>query len=142
MTARLVRTALVTGASGAFGQRLVAELTHRGVRVVGLDRVAGPGVLGCDVADPLAVKAAVAAAVDELGTLDCVVHCAGVGPAIDVGAEPGADVRDALEVNLLGSWRVTSAALPALTSGPDRGRVVLVSSLLGHVTVPFAGAYC
>jgi NAD(P)-dependent dehydrogenase (short-subunit alcohol dehydrogenase family) len=142
MATRLVRTALVTGASGAFGQALTTALVARGVRVVGLDRTAAPGVLSADLADPAQVKAAVAAAVETLGGLDAVVHCAGVGPAVDVGAEPGSDVADALEVNLLGGWRVTSCALPALAAGPGRGRVVLVSSLLAHVTVPFAGAYC
>ena len=142
MPVRPVRTALVTGASGAFGAATSQVLRDRGVRVLGLDRVAGPGVLRCDVTDPSDAKAAVAQAVDELGSLDAVVHCAGVGPVTDIGAEPATDVRDALEVNLLGAWRVTSAALPALTAGLGRGRVVLVSSLLAHVTVPFAGAYC
>lgn len=142
MPVRPVHTALVTGASGAFGSATADALRGRGVRVVGLDRVSAPGVIRCDVSDSSDSKAAVSAAIEELGTLDALVHCAGVGPATDIGAEPGGDVRDALEVNLLGAWRVTSAAMPALTQGLGRGRVVLVSSLLAHVTVPFAGAYC
>lgn len=141
--ARPVRTALVTGGSGAFGRALAADLSGRGIAVVGLDRVAAPGVLACDVTDDRSVAEAVTLAVAELGGLDAVVHCAGVGPAVDAGAVPGDGVRDALEVNLLGSWRVTASALPALLAGGGgRGRVVLVSSMLGYVTVPFAGAYC
>lgn len=142
VTARPVRTVLVTGASGAFGAALTTALRQRGVAVAGLDRVAAPGVLACDVTDQDSVHGAVTLALAELGSLDAVVHCAGVGPTVDVGATPAADVREALEVNLLGSWRVTSAALPALVSSPGRGRVVLVSSLLGYLTVPFASAYC
>lgn len=142
LPARPVRTVLVTGAAGAFGRALAEELRRRGVAVVGLDRVAGEGVLGCDVSDEASVVEAVALAVAELGTLDAVVHCAGVGPAVDAGAMPAEGVHDALEVNLMGSWRVTAAALPALTAGPGRGRVVLVSSMLGYLTVPFASAYC
>ena len=44
-----------------------------------------------------------------------------------------------LDVNLLGPWRVTSAALPALRA--SRGRVVNIASGLAHITVPFATAY-
>ena len=44
-----------------------------------------------------------------------------------------------LDVNLVGPWRVTSAALPALRA--SRGRVVNVASGLAHITVPFATAY-
>ncbi|MDX6274709.1 MAG: hypothetical protein QOJ92_1919 [Frankiales bacterium] len=142
MRPRTVRSALVTGASGAFGAGVCAALRGRGIDVVGLDSRGSADVVACDITDPAAVGAAVALAVDRLGGLDAVVHCAGVGPAVDVGAEPGVDLRDALEVNLVGSWRVTAAALPALTAAPDRGRVVLVASLLAYVTVPFAGAYC
>jgi len=132
----------VTGASGAFGRALTLALQERGVAVVGLDRVAAPGVLGCDVTDEASVLEAVTLVLAELGSLDAVVNCAGVGPAVDVGAVPGDGLRDALDVNLVGSWRVTAATLPALCAGPGRGRVVLVSSMLGYLTVPFAGAYC
>jgi NAD(P)-dependent dehydrogenase (short-subunit alcohol dehydrogenase family) len=41
-----------------------------------------------------------------------------------------------LDVNLVGPWRVTAAALPALRA--SRGRVVNVASGLAHITVPFA----
>ena len=44
-----------------------------------------------------------------------------------------------LDVNLVGPWRVTCAALPALRE--SRGRVVNVASGLAHVTVPFSTAY-
>ena len=139
---RTPRTALVTGAAGAFGSATCAALRERGVEVVGLDRVAGPGVVVGDLVDAESVASGVATAVERLGgSLDLLLHVAGVGPAVDVGAMPGPEVMEALEVNLLGAWRVTAAALPALTTAPGRARVVLVASLLANVSVPFAGAY-
>ena len=45
-----------------------------------------------------------------------------------------------LDVNLIGPWRMTAAALPALRA--SRGRVVNVASGLAHLAVPFAPAYC
>ncbi|MFI6575143.1 SDR family NAD(P)-dependent oxidoreductase [Nocardiopsis sp. NPDC050513] len=134
------RNAIVTGASGAFGSSTVAVLRHLGANVVGLDRKPAPGVLGCDVTDDAQVRSNVADAVDRLGgRLDLLVHYAGIGPAVDIGAEPDVHVHEALEVNLLGAWRVTSAAVPALLE--SRGRVVLTSSLLANLPLPFAGAY-
>lgn len=131
---------LVTGAAGAFGSATRDALRERGARVVGLDVTAGDHVLTCDVADPASVRAATADALGELGgRLDLLVHFAGVGPAVDAGREPDGDVERALQVNLLGAWRVTAAALPALLAA--RGRVVFVASLLAGVTMPFAGAY-
>ncbi len=52
---------------------------------------------------------------------------------------PDEEALAVLDVNLIGPWRVTSAALPALRE--SRGRVVNVASGLAHITVPFATAY-
>jgi NAD(P)-dependent dehydrogenase (short-subunit alcohol dehydrogenase family) len=134
------RTAIVTGASGAFGSATLRVLRYLGADVIGIDRTPGEGVLACDVADDEQVRAVIGEATGRLGgRLDTLVHYAGVGPAVDVGLAPGADVREALEVNLLGTWRVTAAALPALLEA--RGRVIITASLLAGVTMPFTGAY-
>jgi NAD(P)-dependent dehydrogenase (short-subunit alcohol dehydrogenase family) len=93
----------------------------------------------CDVRNDEQVRAAVAGVVKRLGRLDTLIHYAGVGPAVDVGQPADAEVREALEVNLLGTWRVTSAALPALLDA--RGRVIVTASLLAGVTMPFSAAY-
>ncbi|WP_116244218.1 SDR family oxidoreductase [Nocardiopsis sp. FIRDI 009] len=134
------QNAIVTGASGAFGSATVAVLRHLGVNVVGLDRKPAPGVIGCDITDDEQVRSSVAEAVEQLGgRLDLLIHYAGIGPAVDIGREPDVHVHQALEVNLLGAWRVTSAAMPALVEGG--GRVILTSSLLANLQLPFAGAY-
>jgi NAD(P)-dependent dehydrogenase (short-subunit alcohol dehydrogenase family) len=93
----------------------------------------------CDVTNDEQVRAVVAEAVQRLGRLDTLIHYAGVGPAMDVGRPEDAEVREALEVNLLGTWRVTTAALPALLDA--RGRVIVTASLLAGVTMPFSAAY-
>ncbi|MFV2197670.1 SDR family NAD(P)-dependent oxidoreductase [Nocardiopsis sp. LOL_012] len=132
--------AVVTGASGAFGGATATVLRRLGVNVVGLDRKPAPGVIGCDITDDAQVREAVPEAVADLGgRLDLLIHYAGVGPAVDIGAAPDTHAHQALEVNLLGAWRVTSAAIAALTE--SRGRVIVTSSLLAHLQLPFAGAY-
>jgi NAD(P)-dependent dehydrogenase (short-subunit alcohol dehydrogenase family) len=133
------RAVMVTGAAGAFGSATVRVLRYLGADVAGLDCVPGADVVTCDVTDDGQVRAAVAAAVRRLGRLDTLIHYAGVGPAVDVGGPVDDEVREALEVNLLGTWRVTAAALPALLDA--RGRVIVTASLLAGVTVPFSAAY-
>src|ERR1700761_4254171 len=142
------QTALVTGASGAFGSATLRVLTFLGADALGLDLVPGPGVLACDVTSDEQVTTAVSEATKRLGgRLDILIHYAGVGPAVDVGRAPDDQVHEALEVNLLGPWRVTAAAMPALLAGSapgrqgGRARVVITASLLAGVTMPFTAAY-
>jgi len=133
------RAAIVTGGAGAFGSATLRVLRYLGADAIGIDRVPAAGVVTCDVTDDEQVSAAVAGVVKRLGRLDTLIHYAGVGPAVDVGQPADAEVREALEVNLLGTWRVTSAALPALLDA--RGRVIVTASLLAGVTMPFSAAY-
>jgi NAD(P)-dependent dehydrogenase (short-subunit alcohol dehydrogenase family) len=82
----------------------------------------------------------VAAAIARLGGLDVLINNAGIGIPQSAGRAPDAAAVSVLEVNLIGPWRVTGAALPALRE--SRGRVVNVASGLAHLAVPFATAYC
>jgi NAD(P)-dependent dehydrogenase (short-subunit alcohol dehydrogenase family) len=133
---------LITGAAGGIGSAATDELRRRGALVVGLDLVADPNrdVLECDLTDAQAVDRAVAA-VERLGGLDVLVNNAGLGFPQSAGLAPDERALRVIDVNLLAPWRVTAAALPALRSGPGRGRVVNVASGLAFLTVPFAPAY-
>jgi NAD(P)-dependent dehydrogenase (short-subunit alcohol dehydrogenase family) len=132
---------LVTGALGGIGAETMRQLRERGARVVGLDLHGDGGdVLACDVRDQTAVDRAVADAVQRLGGLDVLVNNAGVGDPQSAGEAPDERALAVLDINLVGPWRVTSAALPALREA--RGRVVNVSSGLAFLALPFGTAYC
>ena len=60
------------------------------------------------------------------------INNAGIGIPQSAGRAPDADALAVLDINLLGPWRVTAAALPALRAA--RGRVVNVASGLAHLT--------
>jgi NAD(P)-dependent dehydrogenase (short-subunit alcohol dehydrogenase family) len=135
------RRVLITGAAGGIGAAAADELRLRGARVVGLDLHGdGAEVLRCDVRDQASVDRAVAAAVERLGGLDVLINNAGVGDPQSAGEAPDETALAVLDVNLVGPWRVTAAALPALRE--SRGRVVNVASGLAYLSVPLAPAYC
>ena len=131
---------LLTGAAGGIGSAAAAELRRRGAQVIGLDLQEGPDIIACDVRDQAAVDRAVADAIERLGGLDVLINNAGIGPPQSAGAAPGDDALAVIDVNLIGPWRVTAAALPALRK--SRGRVVNVASGLAHLALPWGTAYC
>jgi NAD(P)-dependent dehydrogenase (short-subunit alcohol dehydrogenase family) len=130
---------IITGAASGIGEATARALRGRGAEVVGLDLKAGDGILACDVTDQASVDAGVAAAVKQMGGLDALVNCAGIGLPQSASERPGPDALRVLDVNLLGTWRATASALPWLRT--SHGRVVNIASGLAHIAVPFATAY-
>jgi NAD(P)-dependent dehydrogenase (short-subunit alcohol dehydrogenase family) len=131
---------IITGAASGIGEATARDLRQRGAEVVGLDlKATSIGAVGCDVCDQASVDAAVATAVKQLGGLDVLVNCAGIGLPQSAAERPGPDALRVLDVNLLGTWRTTAAALPALRT--SHGRVINIASGLAHIAVPFATAY-
>jgi len=130
---------IITGAASGIGAATAEALRERGAEVVGLDLEASDDLIVCDVTDQASVDCAIAQATKRLGGVDALVNCAGIGLPQSATETPGPDALRVLDVNLLGTWRVTAAALPALRA--SHGRVINISSGLAHLAVPFATAY-
>jgi NAD(P)-dependent dehydrogenase (short-subunit alcohol dehydrogenase family) len=134
---------LVTGASGTFGQAVSARLTALGAHVIGLDVSPSPDpritVLPCDITDDGSVESAVAEALGRLGGLDVLINNAGIGGPAPAERAPGEEVRRQLDINLLGTWRVSAACVDALVA--SRGRVVMLASRMAVMQLPLAAAY-
>ena len=134
---------LITGASGTFGRAIAIELTRRGAVVVGLDVAPHEDdpipVIACDLASDESVAAAVPEAIARLGGLDILINNAGVSAPTPAEFPPTDAVMLQLQINLLGTWRVTAACVDALVA--SRGRVVMVASRMAVMQLPLAAAY-
>ena len=135
----MTKRVIITGAASGIGEATAEALRRRGCQVVGLDIQPRPGVIACDVRDQASVDAAVAEAIERLGGLDVLINSAGVGDPQSAAERPGDDALRVIDVNLVGTWRVTAAAIGALRE--SRGRVINIASGLAHLTIPLATAY-
>jgi NAD(P)-dependent dehydrogenase (short-subunit alcohol dehydrogenase family) len=149
--------ALVTGAARGLGRAIAIALAEAGADVaLGLrdaSRDDGPSAeiralgrralpLQMDVTRADEVEAGVAAAVDELGSLDVLVNNAGGGAGLVPAEDVTAGLLDrVLDVNLRGTFATCRAAF-----GPMRdrgfGRIVNVTSQAAIVALPGEAAYC
>jgi NAD(P)-dependent dehydrogenase (short-subunit alcohol dehydrogenase family) len=154
-----MRSVLITGTSTGFGLVTAVELAKRGWRVFAtmrnLDRrglleaalkssgAAENVAIGqLDVTDIASVNAAVKRTLEATGgTLDAVVHNAGVaaGGAFEDISEP--ELRRVMETNFWGVLALTRAVLPTLRA-QRAGRIVVVSSESAFLGQPANAIYC
>ena len=136
-------TVIITGGSSGLGAAVAAGVAEAGGTPVVLDQhppAAGHAHEQVDLADTKDAEAAVRRIGEQRGVIDAVVTCAGIdvpGALTDVPTEAWERI---VAVNLLATAAVVRAALPWLER--SHGKVVTVSSTLGHRAVADATAYC
>lgn len=133
---------LVTGAAGGIGGGVARTLAAAGHEVIGVDRDADglaalPDAVETHVLDLRDADAVLDLLADR--PLDRVVSCVGdyeVAALEDTTVE---SFRDQLDTNLTAVHTVVRATLPSLRERD--GRLVVVGSMLGTVSLPYHGAY-
>ncbi|MHA3701718.1 SDR family NAD(P)-dependent oxidoreductase [Jatrophihabitans sp. YIM 134969] len=140
--------ALVTGGASGIGLAVVRAFVAEGAAVAALDRSAerpadlpdGVVHLVADIADDAAVRAAVDTAVRELGGLDVVVNNAGIGAQGGVVDASDEEWHRVLDVNVVGTARVSRAAWPHLQRS-QRAAIVTTSSIVATAGLPQRAVY-
>ncbi|MDT3434039.1 SDR family oxidoreductase [Haloarcula sp. 1CSR25-25] len=138
---------LLTGAASGIGAATARAFADDGWTVYATDvRTAFPEdirercrCLELDVTDDTQVEAVVDRILEEAGRLDCLVNNAGYGVAGPVEDIASDDVREQFDVLVHGPHRLAQAVLPEMRE--RGGRIITVSSVLGHTASPGLGAY-
>lgn len=140
---------LVTGASGAIGRACARQLSAAGARLIvtshdedmaDLCVDIGAKAVVSDLSAPGAVDRLAADALAVYGTVDAVVHCAGLGWRGASAEMDAAHVDLLLDVNLRVPIQLTRAVLPGML-GRGRGHVAFVASIAGWLGVPNEAVY-
>ncbi|MEU7985021.1 SDR family NAD(P)-dependent oxidoreductase [Streptosporangium canum] len=148
------KKALVTGGSRGIGRGIVLGLAHAGADVVTCYRTESEAVTSlarelketggdhqlvkADVSDPAEVDALVEDCRTSLGSLDVVVHNAGVISHVPFAELPVEEWRRVVENNLGGPYLVTQRALPLLSAGAS---IIFIGSRVATVGIPLRSHY-
>jgi 2-keto-3-deoxy-L-fuconate dehydrogenase len=131
--------ALVTGGASGIGMSTATALAAKGAVVAILDRAeSGPDgfvYVQADIHDDGDVRAAVDEAISQLGGLDILVNCAGIGAQGGIETNTDEEWHSVYDVNVVGMARVTRAALPTLLTS-SFASIVNVSSIAATVGLP------
>jgi NAD(P)-dependent dehydrogenase (short-subunit alcohol dehydrogenase family) len=144
------KTALITGASGAFGMVAARVLAEAGCRLVlaagnvdALDTISAEcSALGTKVitvngrpTDETACQSMVDAAVSAMGSLDILVVASGMNKVALINDMEPKTFTDVMDANVTQTWLLARAASAQMKVQGHGGKIVLVSSargLLGH----------
>lgn len=146
-------TILISGATAGIGKSAAILLANKGHTVIaaGRNRQALDALdqqfsnihpLEMDVTSTDSVERAAAAVASFLkgSALDVLINNAGFGCAGPLELVSDADFEAQYQTNVFGLVRVTRAFLPAMRER-GRGRIINISSVAGHVTMPFFAPY-
>ena len=159
------RVAFVTGASSGLGAQFAKTLARAGAAVVLASRrveklkelrarIEGEGgdahVVELDVTDQGSIRAAVARAETEVGSIDILINNSGVSTTQKLLDVTGEDYDFIFDTNVKGSFFVAQevarrmvarsrGAAPGTYTG---GRIVNIASMAGLKVLPQIGVYC
>ena len=145
------KTAIVTGASSGIGAAIAEAMAQAGANVVlvgrDADRLAGvadlcegrSATIIADVTDDDAPARIVQGALGAFGSIDVIVHSAGVFAPKPFPESPVESLDDQWLVNVRAPYAITHAAQEHLREGSS---VIFISSIAGQVGFMNAAAYC
>jgi NADP-dependent 3-hydroxy acid dehydrogenase YdfG len=145
------RIAVITGASSGIGEATaralaaaghhVALLARRGDRIEALAAELGDQAIAieADVTDRDSISAAAERVKTELGAADILINNAGVMLLAPFSSDQRAELRQMVEVNLLGAITATEVFLDQLREG--EGDLVNISSVAGRTARPGNAGY-
>ncbi|MDE2235546.1 MAG: SDR family NAD(P)-dependent oxidoreductase [Gammaproteobacteria bacterium] len=144
------KAVLITGCSSGIGLATAQLLQKRGWQAIAgvrksgdVERLTHMGLqaVRLNIADPDSIASALNATLTLTGgRLDALVNNAGIaipGAVEDLSREI---LQHQFDTNLFGTLELTNSILPVMRR-QGHGRIVMISSILGRVAIPWRGAY-
>jgi len=148
------KVAVITGASMGIGEAIAKLFADHGAQVVMLSRDAGRAEaararighpeqtlpLACDVRHREEIDRVVGLTVHHFKRIDLWVNNAGHGLLDSIASVKMSDFRELFETNLFGAVEGMQAVIPIMKQ-QGSGTIVNISSVAGHIPIPFHGSY-
>lgn len=141
----------ITGCSSGIGDALAKVLhatktitviaTARRLSALASLESLGIHCIALDVTDDTSVSNAITSILSSHKRIDILINNAGlsrVGPAIE---QPLDEVREVLETNVLGVYRVTQAVVQHAMAAQNSGLIINIGSVVSYMATPWASAY-
>ncbi|KVF75715.1 short-chain dehydrogenase [Burkholderia sp. FL-7-2-10-S1-D7] len=144
---------LITGVSSGFGRALAQAALAAGHTVVGTVRseaakrafeaLSPRSAIGrvLDVTDFERIDGVVAEIESSVGPVDVLVNNAGYGHEGIMEESPLSEMRRQFDVNVFGAVAMLKAVVPFMRER-RRGRILNITSMGGHITMPGIAYYC
>ena len=138
-------TAIITGGGSGIGLAVAKGLKERGATVFGFDINQGEMApfatfIKCDIAEEASVESAFAEFKKASNKLDILINNAGIGSLTTVEKESDENWHKVLNVNVVGTARVSRSAIPLLRASKSAA-IVNTASIAGTDGVPNRAAY-
>ncbi len=138
-------TAIITGAGSGIGLEVAKGLKARGATVFGFDINEGEmspvaTFIKCDIGDAQSVTEAFAEFSKQSSQLDILINNAGIGSLTTVEHETDEIWQKVLNVNVVGTARVSRAAIPLLRKSKSPA-IVNTASIAATDGIPNRAAY-
>lgn len=146
------KVVLITGASRGIGRALALEIASRGAKIslvarsqkdleAVLEKINGQGIVYvADVGDRESVTRAVEETSKQLGPIDVLINCAGIGAFATFNDESIERCEELMRINYFSVVYTMKAVLPEMLER-RRGCIVNIASVVGRVAAPLEAAY-
>ena len=145
---------LITGASSGIGRELALRLAARGATLTLNGRseakladvastctgAASVLIVAADITAPGAAESMLASAVQSMGAIDCVIHCAGIGLIKSAADTTDAEFTKIVNTNLRGTFLVARESCKVMAE-QKHGLFITLPGILGKAVMKNAAAY-
>ena len=137
--------AVVTGAGSGIGLAVAQHFQDRGAKVYGLDIQEGlmrphAQFITCDIGNPTSVSSAFAEISKHTSVIDILANNAGIGATGTVEDATEEDWQRVLNINVVGTSRISAAAMPLLRKSKSPA-IVNTCSIAATAGIPKRAVY-